>query len=105
MWRRVEEGHREEHVVAAQLRHVVAKEVAVEALSEASILGLDNQGRVDGERGPSGHGGLLEGLCPLARVGLHDVLEVPRRDEEDADVREGQRVPDEAELVLGRDGR
>ena len=37
--------------VVTHLRHVVAKAVAVEALSEASILALNKQQRIDGERG------------------------------------------------------
>ena len=37
-------------------------------------------------------------------TGLEDVREVPRRDE-DAEVREDLRVPEDVELVLGRDGR
>ena len=62
MRRLVEEGHREEHVVAAQLRHVVVKEVVAEAFSEASLIGFNKQQRVDGERGRGSHGGLLDGI-------------------------------------------
>ena len=65
------------HVVVAQLRRVEAKEVAVEALSEASLLGLDRQQRVDLERGPSGHDGLFDGIYHLAPAGLEDALDVP----------------------------
>ena len=68
----VEEACREVHVVVDQLWHVEAKEVAVEALSEASRLGLDKQGRVDGERRRGSHGGLLDVLCLLALTGLVD---------------------------------
>ena len=46
---------------------------------------------------------LLDGLCILAMAGLEEFLEVPRRDEEDADVRGDLRVRED-ELVLGRDG-
>ena len=56
--------------VVAHLRHVVAKAVAVEALSEASLLSLNKQQQVDGERGGGGHGGLLDGLCILAKADL-----------------------------------
>ena len=77
--------------------------MAVETLSEASLPGLDKQQRVDVERERGGHDGLFYGLCLLARAGLEDVLEVPRRDEEDADVRDDLRLREE-ELVLGRDG-
>ena len=49
--RRIEVAGREEGVAVAQLWHVVAKEVAIEALSETSLLALDKQHRVDGERG------------------------------------------------------
>ena len=48
---RVEEARREEHVIVAQLQRGVAKEAAGEALSEASLLVLIKQQRVDGERG------------------------------------------------------
>ena len=61
--------------VVTHLRHVVAKAVAVEALSEASILALNKQQRIDGERGRGGHDRLLDGICFLARVCLEDVLE------------------------------
>ena len=49
--RRIEVAGREEGVAVAQLWHVVAKEVAIEALSETSLLALDKQHRVDGGRG------------------------------------------------------
>ena len=79
--------------------------MAVETLSEASLPGLDKQQRVDVERERGGHDGLLDGLCLLALTGPEDVLGVPRRDEEDAEVREDLRVREEVELVLERDGR
>ena len=61
MWRRVAEACREE-VIVAQLRHIVAKEVAGEAFSEAALLGNDKQQRVDVERERGGHDGLLDGI-------------------------------------------
>ena len=76
VWYRVGEARREVHVVVAQLRRVVAKEVAVEALSEASLLVLNKHQRVDGERGRSGHDGLLDGICLLALGALEDGLAV-----------------------------
>ena len=65
-----------------------AKEVAVIAFSEASLLGLDKQQRVVVERGSGGHDELLDGLSLLSLAGLVDILEVPRRDGENAEVRE-----------------
>ena len=88
MWCRVVEARREEHVIVAQLWRVEAKEVAAEALSDASLLGLDKQQRVVIERGSGGHDGLFDGLSLLALAGLVDILEVPRRDGENAEVRE-----------------
>ena len=89
-------------VVVAQLRRVEAKEAAGEALSEDSLLGLNKQGRVDGERGCGGHDRLFDGLCLLAMAGLGTFKK--RRDEEDFEVQDLQ-VPEVEELVLGRDGR
>ena len=84
--RRVEEARREEHVIVAKMQHVGAREAAAEALSDAALLGLDKHQRVVAECGRGGQDGLFAGLCPLALVGLEGVLEVPRGDEEDAEV-------------------
>ena len=106
MGRRVEEARREEQViVVSEPQHVETKEVAGEAFSDASFFGIDKSQRVDGERRPGGHDGLVDGLCVVTLVGLEDVFEVLRRDEEDADVREALQEREEVELVLGRDGR
>ena len=58
---------------------------------------------VDGEGRLGGHDRLLDGICLLGLASREDILEVPRRDEEDADVRGDLRVRED-ELVLGRDG-
>ena len=60
VWCRVEGERREEQVVVAQLRPVEAKEIAVEAFSEAALLGVDKQQHVDVEHGSGGHDGLLD---------------------------------------------
>ena len=103
MLRRVEEESREEEVIVAQLQHVEAKEGAVVALSEASLLGLDKHGRIDGERGRGGRDCCLRPL-PSRPGGSGGVLEVPLCDEEGAEVREDLRGREEVELVLGREG-
>ena len=90
-------------VIVAKMQHVGVREAAAEALSDAALLGLDKHQRVDVERGCGGHDGVHDGLCLPVMAGLEDVLEVPRRDEEDADVRGDLRVRED-ELVLGRDG-
>ena len=81
MWRRVEEARRED-VAVAQLRHVVAKEVAVEALSEASLLAPDKQGALKVNAGVAVMVGCLMAFAFSPRAGRDVVLEVPRRDED-----------------------
>ena len=74
------------HVVVAQLWRVEAREMAVVVLSGTSLLGLEKQQRVDGERGAAVMMGCLMEFA-FSPGGLEDGLEVPRRDEEDAEAR------------------
>ena len=49
VWCRVEEARREVNVIDARLWRVVAKEVAVAELSDATLVEVQQTGSVDGE--------------------------------------------------------